>query len=179
MSGPRGVLIALFLLGTFFTAAPARATRPMFYQTAPFEPGSPPSPSTALGKPIANAGGAVTPYRGLARFHHLFGLAGGIGLSTFILSGWISMNPNRWFSSTAAPAAIRAAYAGQPPALGLAAEALSGFAGPGTRALRFVAIGGLWWIVADGGLLHLSRERGREHHAKRWRAGEPVACAPG
>ncbi len=68
------------------------------------------------------AGGAVTPYRGLARFHHLFGLAGGIGLSTFILSGWISMNPNRWFSSTAAPAAIRAAYAGQPPALGLAAE---------------------------------------------------------
>jgi hypothetical protein len=96
------------------------------------------------------AGGAVTPYRGLARFHHLFGLAGGIGLSTFILSGWISMNPNRWFSSTAAPAAIRAAYAGQPPALGLAAEALSGFAGPGTRALRFVAIGGLWWIVADG-----------------------------
>lgn len=60
------------------------------------------------------AGGAVTPYRGLARWHHLFGLAGGIGLSTFILSGWISMNPNRWFSSNAAPAKIRAAYAGQP-----------------------------------------------------------------
>ncbi|WP_331312550.1 hypothetical protein [Methylobacterium mesophilicum] len=83
------------------------------------------------------AAGAVTPYRGLARWHHLFGLAGGIGLSTFILSGWISMNPNRWFASTAAPAAIGAAYAGQPAALGLTAEALRGFAGPGTRALRF------------------------------------------
>ncbi|XYD08522.1 PepSY domain-containing protein [Methylobacterium sp. NMS12] len=96
------------------------------------------------------AGGAVTPYRGLARWHHLLGLAGGIGLGTFILSGWISMNPNRWFSSTAAPAALRAAYAGQPRGLGVTADALRGFAGPGTRALRFAAIGGAWWIVADG-----------------------------
>lgn len=95
------------------------------------------------------AGGAVTPYRGLGRWHHLFGLAGGIGLSTFILSGWISMNPNRWFSSSAAPATVRAAYAGQPRALGLTAEALRGFAGPGTRALRFATIGGSWWVVAD------------------------------
>ncbi|WP_010686388.1 hypothetical protein [Methylobacterium mesophilicum] len=96
------------------------------------------------------AGGAVTPYRGLARWHHLFGLAGGIGLSTFILSGWISMNPNRWFASTAAPAAIRTTYAGQPQGLGLTAEALRGFAGPKIRALRFVALGGSWWIIADG-----------------------------
>ncbi|WP_210033959.1 PepSY domain-containing protein [Methylobacterium sp. PvR107] len=95
------------------------------------------------------AGGAVTPYRGLARWHHLFGLAGGIGLSTFILSGWISMNPNRWFASTAAPDEIRTAYAGSPPALGLDAGALRGFADPGTQALRFAAIGGFWWIVAD------------------------------
>ena len=96
------------------------------------------------------AGGAVTPYRGLARWHHLLGLAGGIGLSTFILSGWISMNPNRWFSSHASSADIGAAYAGQPDALGLAAGALRGFAEPGTRALRFAAIGGSWWVIADG-----------------------------
>jgi hypothetical protein len=92
---------------------------------------------------------AITPYRGLARWHHLVGLAGGIGLSTFILSGWISMNPNRWFSPTQAPAAIRAAYAGQPGALGLAAGSVRSFAEPATRALRFVAIGGAWWIVAE------------------------------
>ncbi|GJE11158.1 hypothetical protein FOHLNKBM_2199 [Methylobacterium longum] len=96
------------------------------------------------------AGGTVTPYRGLARWHHLFGLAGGIGLCTFILSGWISMNPNRWFASSAAPAEIRAAYAGAPPVFGLNAGTLRGFAEPGTRVLRFAAIGGAWWIVAEG-----------------------------
>lgn len=96
------------------------------------------------------ASGAATPYRGLARWHHLLGLAGGIGLSSFILSGWISMNPNRWFASSAAPAEIRAAYAGAPGALGLDAGALCGFAGAETRALRFTAIGGSWWIVAEG-----------------------------
>jgi hypothetical protein len=95
-------------------------------------------------------GGGVTPYRGLARWHHLFGLAGGIGLAAFIVSGWLSMNPNRWFASSAAPAGLRAAYAGTPSALGLDAKALRGFAGSATRALRFAAIGGSWWVVADG-----------------------------
>jgi hypothetical protein len=59
------------------------------------------------------------------------------------------MNPNRWFSSGAPPAEIRAAYAGHPAALGLAVAALHGFAEPGTRALRFTALGGAWWVVAD------------------------------
>ncbi|MBE7200869.1 MAG: PepSY domain-containing protein, partial [Parafilimonas terrae] len=95
------------------------------------------------------ASGAATPYRGLARWHHLFGLVGGIGLCAFIISGWLSMNPNRWFASNAAPAEIRAAYAGSPGALGLDAGALRGFAAPETRTLRFSAIGGSWWIVAD------------------------------
>ncbi|MBN4094348.1 PepSY domain-containing protein [Methylobacterium sp. OT2] len=95
------------------------------------------------------AAGAVTPYRGLARWHHLLGLAGGLGLSTFIVSGWISMNPNRWFSATSPPVALRAAYAGIPPALGLDPHRLRDGAVPDTRILRFAAIGGRWWIVAE------------------------------
>jgi hypothetical protein len=95
------------------------------------------------------AGRAVTPYRGLARWHHLLGLAGGLGLSTFILSGWISMNPNRWFAATSPPADLRAAYAGRPPALGLDPPRLRAFAAPETRALRFSAIGGAWWLIAE------------------------------
>ncbi|MCJ2016538.1 PepSY domain-containing protein [Methylobacterium sp. E-065] len=95
------------------------------------------------------AGGAVTPYRGLARWHHLLGLAGGFGLSVFIVSGWISMNPNRWFASTSPPAALRTAYAGSPPALALDPQRLRDCAVPNTRALRFAAIGGRWWIVAE------------------------------
>ncbi|MBE7201044.1 MAG: PepSY domain-containing protein, partial [Parafilimonas terrae] len=95
------------------------------------------------------AGGAVTPYRGLARWHHLLGLVGGLGLSTFIVSGWLSMNPNRWFASSSPPAELRAAYAGTPPALGLDPSRLRAFAAPETRALRFVAIGGRWWVIAE------------------------------
>jgi hypothetical protein len=95
------------------------------------------------------AGGSVTPYRGLARWHHLFGLAGGLGLSTFIVSGWISMNPNRWFAASSPPAELRAAYAGTPPALGLDPGRLRDFAVPDTRALRFAAIGSRWWVIAE------------------------------
>ncbi|MCJ2072649.1 PepSY domain-containing protein [Methylobacterium sp. J-030] len=95
------------------------------------------------------AGGDVTPYRGLARWHHLFGLAGGLGLCAFIVSGWISMNPNRWFTSASPPADLRAAYAGIPPAFGLDPQQLRSFAVPETRALRFTPLGGRWWVVAE------------------------------
>ncbi|TXN60629.1 PepSY domain-containing protein, partial [Methylobacterium sp. WL18] len=95
------------------------------------------------------AHGAVTPYRGLARWHHLFGLAGGLGLAAFILSGWISMNPNRWFASSTPPTALRSAYAGTPGPLGLDVGRLRDRAGPGTRSLRFTTVGGRWWVVAE------------------------------
>ncbi|WP_370693859.1 PepSY domain-containing protein [Methylobacterium sp. NEAU K] len=95
------------------------------------------------------ARGAVTPYRGLARWHHLIGLAGGLGLGAFILSGWVSMNPNRWFTSARPPDGLRAAYAGTPPALRLDARTLRDRAGPGTLALRFAAIGGRWSVIAE------------------------------
>ncbi|MCJ2011687.1 PepSY domain-containing protein [Methylobacterium sp. J-076] len=95
-------------------------------------------------------GGAVSPYRGLALWHHAFGLAGGFGLALFILSGWLSMNPNRWFSSLAPPAEMQAAYAGRPGALGLAPGDLERLAGPGLTLLRFTAIGGRWWLVREG-----------------------------
>ncbi|MCJ2059855.1 PepSY domain-containing protein [Methylobacterium sp. J-048] len=95
------------------------------------------------------ATGAVTPYRGLARWHHLFGLVGGLGLGTFIVSGWISMNPNRWFASSSPPAGLRAAYAGTPGAIGLDAARLRDLAGADTRSLRFTAIGGRWWLTAE------------------------------
>ncbi|QEE39545.1 MULTISPECIES: PepSY domain-containing protein [unclassified Methylobacterium] len=95
------------------------------------------------------AHGAVTPYRGLARWHHLFGLAGGLGLGAFILSGWISMNPNSWFASSAPPTALRSAYAGTPGPLGLDVGRLRDLAGPDTRSLRFTTVGGRWWVVAE------------------------------
>jgi hypothetical protein len=63
-----------------------------------------------LRRPYAT--GAVTPYRGLTRWHHLFGVVGGVSLLSFVASGWLSMNPNHWFSGRMPPAAMREAYAG-------------------------------------------------------------------
>ncbi|MCG5248402.1 PepSY domain-containing protein [Methylorubrum extorquens] len=58
------------------------------------------------------ARGAVTPYRGWMAWHHLGGLVAGTALVTFIASGWISMNPNRWFSSREPDQAALSRYEG-------------------------------------------------------------------
>ncbi|MBX5461716.1 MAG: PepSY domain-containing protein [Steroidobacteraceae bacterium] len=44
-------------------------------------------------------GVAFTPYRGWMKWHHVAGLIGGVFLFTWIVSGWLSVNPNRWFES--------------------------------------------------------------------------------
>ncbi|GJE55318.1 MULTISPECIES: PepSY domain-containing protein [Methylobacterium] len=93
--------------------------------------------------------GAVTPYRGMARWHHLFGLAGGLTLTSFIVSGWLSMNPNRWFSSPSPPAGWLAAYAGPGAAIGLDPTGVRNLATPATVAIRFTRIGGRWLVRAS------------------------------
>lgn len=95
-------------------------------------------------------GGAVSPYRGLALWHHGFGLVGGIGLVGFIGSGWLSMNPNRWFSSLAVPTAVQIAYTGKPGPIGMSPDDLRRIAGPEAKALRVSAIGGRWFVIRDG-----------------------------
>ncbi|MGF3027096.1 PepSY domain-containing protein [Methylobacterium aquaticum] len=58
------------------------------------------------------ASGSISPYRGWAAWHHLGGLVGGVTLVTFIASGWLSMNPNRWFGPRAPTQAMLERYAG-------------------------------------------------------------------
>ena len=60
--------------------------------------------------------GALTPYRGVRRLHHLAGLVGGIAVVCFIVSGWLSMNPNRWFSGGTPSPDILTRYAAAPGA---------------------------------------------------------------
>ena len=88
----------------------------------------------------------VTPYRGMARWHHLFGIVGGVALLTFVTSGWLSMNPNRWFSGPSATPAMRTAHAGQASLPGL--DALRGLASPGVVEVRFVGLAGQVHAVA-------------------------------
>lgn len=54
--------------------------------------------------------GGMTPYRGWMAWHHLAGLVGGLFVLTWITSGWLSMNPNGWFSDNGAGAARLAQY---------------------------------------------------------------------
>jgi hypothetical protein len=91
------------------------------------------------------ASGAVTPYRGLARWHHLLGTLGGLSLLSFVASGWLSMNPNHWFSPRTPPAALREAYAGPPAPIAREALdelALDALARPGIVEVRFTRVDG-------------------------------------
>lgn len=92
------------------------------------------------------AGGAVTPYRGLARWHHLFGIVGGLSLVSFVASGWLSMNPNHWFSPRMPPAEMREAYAG--PAVPVSLEAVRALARPGIVEVRIGRVDGRPVLVA-------------------------------
>jgi hypothetical protein len=56
-------------------------------------------------------GGRITPYRGWQWWHHVIGLAGGTMLMTWIVSGWLSVDPNRWFAHAGISEPARAAYA--------------------------------------------------------------------
>ncbi|HVF18164.1 MAG TPA: PepSY domain-containing protein [Steroidobacteraceae bacterium] len=40
----------------------------------------------------------MSPYHGWKLWHHWLGLIGGVFLLTWIVSGWLSVNPNQWFS---------------------------------------------------------------------------------
>ena len=56
--------------------------------------------------------GRMTPYTGWFTWHHLAGLIGGVFLLTFIVSGWLSMDPNHWFQRAAADPQALQRYAG-------------------------------------------------------------------
>ncbi|PIK71565.1 peptidase, partial [Methylobacterium frigidaeris] len=94
--------------------------------------------------------GRLTPYRGFAAWHHLAGVAGGLVVVTFVLSGWLSMNPRGWFGPRAPDAAMRAAYAGQAAPVFPARLDDLARAPAGSVALDFAWIGGRPLVVATG-----------------------------
>lgn len=58
-------------------------------------------------------GGRMTPYRGWMLWHHVSGLAGGVMLTTWIVSGWLSVDPGHAFAGGEAPATVMREYAGR------------------------------------------------------------------
>lgn len=57
-------------------------------------------------------GRSVSPYRGWMKWHHIAGLVGGLFLTTWIFSGWLSVNPFKMFARTQLTAAQLTAFAG-------------------------------------------------------------------
>jgi hypothetical protein len=62
--------------------------------------------------PSADRPGRLSPYQRWHRWHHIAGLGGGAFLLTWIVSGWLSMQPFGWFPSADLGASVRATYAG-------------------------------------------------------------------
>ncbi|MBR0874200.1 PepSY domain-containing protein [Bradyrhizobium tropiciagri] len=58
------------------------------------------------------ASGAVSPYRGWMAWHHIAGLIGGIFVFTWMLSGWLSLNPAGAFSGRGITREVAAGYSG-------------------------------------------------------------------
>lgn len=57
--------------------------------------------------------GRITPYRGWMMWHHLTGLAGSLFLLLWIFSGWLSVDPGRFFRSEGPGVDLQRQYAGE------------------------------------------------------------------
>jgi len=98
------------------------------------------------------AGGRMSPYKGWQRWHHWLGLTGGVLVITWLFSGWLSVGPFGFPSSSGATAQDRLAFAGG--ALGrddLAIDAAALLAAhPGTLELEWRRAGGVLYLSALG-----------------------------
>jgi len=113
--------------------------------------------------------GSRTPYKGIARWHHVLGLVFGSLALTWVFSGWLSMNPWRLFDHPQALSS--AAYHGGPLEPGAfapgTAQALARFNSDGfvPREIEWRRIGGQGYLLArDGaGAVRLLDGDGRLH----------------
>lgn len=100
--------------------------------------------------------GVMSPYRGWMWWHHWAGVIGSLFLLSWIVSGWLSMSPNGWFSGrNAAPADLRAFASHVTPNFPLAMEVAVN-----AVEVRFLWIGGAPLIVqyrSNGSVIGMPR----------------------
>jgi uncharacterized iron-regulated membrane protein len=98
--------------------------------------------------------GRVTPYRGWMKWHHVGGLVGGVFLTTWIASGWLSVNPFALFARTQFSDAQRVAYSGWTEGMpyGVTSSAIGKVgisqAGASSTDISFVWVGGKAYVIA-------------------------------
>lgn len=83
-----------------------------------------------------------SPYRGWMMVHHWAGLVGGLFLTTWIVSGWWSVNPFRWFDTPSLSSEGLALYAGQSAPRFEADLSRLAAVGPGATQAAFVWLQG-------------------------------------
>lgn len=90
----------------------------------------------------------VTPYRGWTKWHHLGGLIGGLFLTTWIASGWLSVNPFGLFARTTLSERQQVAFAGwsEGMAYGVTGDVLAALPAK-AREIAFGLVGGRPTIV--------------------------------
>lgn len=95
----------------------------------------------------------MTPYRGWMKWHHVGGLVGGVFLTTWIASGWLSVNPFSWFARTQITPAQFTAYAGwsREMTYGVTLEALAAIGVSKPSEISFSLVGARPLIVALSG----------------------------
>jgi len=95
-------------------------------------------------------GGRMTPYHGWMLWHHVAGLVGGLTLTTWIFSGWLSVDPFRWFNGGAGlQASAVAAYAGAGEVPAMDPAALESAAGVGARRVELYWAAGRPWLNVE------------------------------
>ncbi len=94
-------------------------------------------------------GGRMTPYHGWMLWHHVAGLVGGIALTLWIFSGWLSVDPGSLFTSPDPPEGVEQHYSAGTDLPPLDVQRL-GAAAQGARLAHFSARAGLPVVTLYG-----------------------------
>ena len=117
----------------------------------------------------------TSPYHGWMAWHHVAGLAGALFLLCWLISGWLSVNPNQWFNGRGFDGAALQRYAGHTSA-SFPAPAWQTL-GEGAREARMTWVGGrpvLLVSAADGAVRAVDPHHGA---AMQWDGAELARTA--
>ena len=97
-------------------------------------------------------GRRVSPYRGLMKWHHIAGLTGGLFLTGWLASGWLSVGPFGLFNSLpVTPDQLARYYTPGAPAFDKPPSVLASRIGPRTKEVQFTWIDDApLFVVRDG-----------------------------
>lgn len=97
-------------------------------------------------------GRRISPYRGVMKWHHIGGLLGGIFLTAWLASGWLSVGPFGLFNNLpVTPDQLARYYIASAPTFDASVSVLASRIGPQTKEVQFTWVGGdPLFVTTDG-----------------------------